>query len=80
VKDRAVFGHVDVFAREHRVTAFGHAGLLGEFDEESQSLVGDELLGVIKVEVLDFEMKPLSASGILVEKFPQMKRRYVGAV
>ena len=50
MEHRAVLGHVDVLAREHRVAPVGHTPLLGEGDEQAHRLVGDAVLGVVEEE------------------------------
>jgi len=51
VQHGTVLGEVDVLAREHRGDLLGQPGLLRERDERLDGRVGDEVLGVVEVQL-----------------------------
>ena len=79
VEHGALFGHVDLFAAEHRFDARAQAALLGKVQQQPQRFVGDAILGVIEVEAGGFGRESLAAPGIVGEKLPQvpMPHRFV---
>ncbi len=72
VQRRAVLGHVDVFAGEHRVDARPQTGTLGEREQEAHRLVGDELLGVVEEEIAGLGREPVGATGVAGEQLTQV--------
>ncbi len=71
VQDGAVLGGVDALAAVHRVAPSGHVGGLGQLPQQRQRLVGDELLGVVDVQVADAEGVPLTAVRVVGEELTQ---------
>ena len=55
VQHRAVLGDVDLLAAEHRVPQPGTPRRGGQLAQQPQRLVGDQVLGVVEVEVADLE-------------------------
>jgi hypothetical protein len=72
VQHGAVLGDVDVLAAEHGVAALGHAGLLGQRDEQPHRLVGDPVLGVVEVEPGRLRGQPLAAARVPGEQLAQV--------
>ena len=72
VQHGAVFGHVDVLAAEHGVPALGHAGLLGQRDQQPHGLVGDPVLGVVQVEPGRLRGQPLAPARVAGEQVAQV--------
>lgn len=48
VVDGTVLGEVDVLTREHVIPQLFDIGLLGQFDQQRQGLLGQEVLGEVK--------------------------------
>jgi len=67
VQHRTVLGGVDPLAGEHRLTAAGKVDLLGEPDECILDLVGQVVLGQIRIEIGSGEREPLGPVGIVGE-------------
>jgi hypothetical protein len=74
VQDGAVLRDVDVLAREHRVTAFGHARFLSQLYQEGQGLVRDEVLGEVEVPADRVDAEPGPSVRVDVENIAQMAR------
>ncbi len=72
VQHGAVLGHVDVLTAEHGVPARGHAGLLGQRDEQPHGLVGDPVLGVVQVEPGRLRGQPFAGARVAGEQVTQV--------
>ncbi|MDH6433436.1 hypothetical protein M2158_001913 [Streptomyces sp. SAI-144] len=72
VQHGPVLGRVDLLAAEHGVPQAEDVGRGGEFAQQPQCLVGDEVLGVVDVQVTDPQCVPGAASGIGGEQLPQL--------
>lgn len=73
VVDGTVFGEVDVLTLEHGITELLDIGFLGQLDQQSQSLLGEEVLGEVEEDlgvvdgVLEGAAELLEALGVLLE-------------
>ena len=74
VEHRSILGDVDVLAREHRVAALGDTRVRGESQQQRHRLVGDEVLGVVEVEIAGFGGEPVPSVVIGGEQVPQGRR------
>jgi hypothetical protein len=72
VQNGALFGDIDPFATEHRVTAGRHVACLGEREEQTQRLLGDAVLRVVKEDSGRLRRKALRPGGIACEQLAQM--------
>ena len=73
VQNRAVFGHVNVFAREHGIAAFGEVHLFSEFEQKLHGLFGDEVLREVYMQVCGIKTKFLGAGRILLKPGSQIR-------
>jgi hypothetical protein len=71
VQHRAVLGHVDALAGEHRLDARRQVGRPRDVEQRGEHLVGDQVLGVVEVEVADLERHPLPALRVGLERRPE---------
>ncbi len=69
---RAILGHVDPVATEHRIDALAQAALLRELDEEPDRLVGDAVLRVIEEQAGGSERQALASARVGREEIAQM--------
>src|SRR5271154_2590894 len=67
-----VLCEVDLIAPEHRVDALADTRLLGELEQELQSLGRDPVLRIIEMDSERIEAELLGASGIPGEELSQM--------
>ncbi len=72
VQHRTVLGDVDPLAAEHGVPQPEHVRRGGQLAQQPQRLVGDEVLGVVDVQITDLERVPGAAPGVGREQVPQM--------
>ena len=75
VQHGAVLGDVDVLPAEHRVPAFGQAGLFGQVDQQPYGLVGDPVLGVVEVDPGRLRGQPFPTAGVPGEEVAQVPPR-----
>ena len=73
VQNRAVLGHVNMFACEHSIAAFGEVHLFGEFEQKLHGLFGNEVLREVYVQVCGIKTKFLGARRILLEPGSQIR-------
>ena len=73
VQNRAVLGHVNMFACEHSIAAFGEVHLFGEFEQKLHGLFGDEVLREVYAQVCGIKTKFLGARRILLEPGSQIR-------
>ncbi|KRO61960.1 MAG: hypothetical protein ABR82_09050 [Verrucomicrobia subdivision 6 bacterium BACL9 MAG-120507-bin52] len=52
MKDRAIFGTVDLIATKHSISEFLHFGFLEKLAEEFESFWGDAVLRVVEKEIV----------------------------
>ena len=64
----AVFGVVDVLAREHSIDSCPHAGLLGEFVKQRERVFIEALTAEVEEQVSRFEPKAIGPIWIRVEQ------------
>src|SRR5262245_14843124 len=76
VQHRALLGDVDLIAPEHGLDALAHAGLLREPDQQAEGLLGNAVLGIIKVDAGSLCHQPLAALRLLREQLAQVQARY----
>ena len=74
VKDGAVLGDVDLVTTEHGVNLAAQTGGVGEIDEASDCLAGDQVLRIIQEKPSGFELELLSASRIGSEKLAEVRK------
>jgi hypothetical protein len=72
VQHRAVLSCVDLLAAEHRVPELGHPDGGCEFAQQFQGLVGDEVLGVVDVQITDLERVTAGALRVGGEQLTQV--------
>ena len=75
VQHGAIFGVVDLLAREHRVDPGLDAGVDSQLLQQRQGLIVDAVLRIVKLDAGRFGDIAFSARGILSEDFAQVKRR-----
>jgi hypothetical protein len=68
VKHGPVLSHINLLAPEHRVNAFLQAGLLRELDEESDRVICDPILRIVKEQAGGFNGHTSAALRILGEE------------
>src|SRR5215468_5439631 len=71
VQDGAVLARVDVVAGEHRGDTVGEAALGREREQQTDRLVGDEVLAVVHVEIGGLPGEAAAAVGVPVEQVTQ---------
>lgn len=64
VEHGAVLGGVDVHAGEHGVATLFHPARASKIGEELDRLIGDQVLGQVKVQVTGLERKLTNALGV----------------
>lgn len=75
VVDGAVLGEVDVLTLEHGIAQPFEVGLLGQFDQEREGLLREEVLGVVEEDlgvvdgVIEGTAELLESLGVLLEVF-----------
>ena len=80
VQHRAVLGDVDLVAAEHGVDTVLQPGLVGELEQQPQSLVGDPVLGIVEIDAGRLCCEPRSAFAVLGKQLPQMDILYFSIV
>src|SRR6266851_2363772 len=75
VQDGALLCDVDLLAAEHGVDSRSQTGLVGELKEEPKGLLGDAVLGVIKIQAHSLDRHALATLGIVRKKLPQVQLR-----
>ncbi len=75
VQNRALLGDVDLFTTEHLVDVRFEVSFIGEGEEQRQGLIGQALLGVIKVDALRVDRHRHSAIGIGGEEIAKVRLR-----
>ena len=80
VQHRPVLRHVDVVAAEHGRAPVGHAGLLGQRDEQFHGLVGNPVLRVVQVQPGRLDGQPLASARIPGEQVAQVQAGDLGVV
>ena len=80
VQHRALLGHVDPVATEHRFDSPAQPRLLGELQQQAQCLVGDAVLRVVEVDPRRIDRQPYAAIRILLEKVSQVEVPYFRAM
>jgi hypothetical protein len=73
VQDRAVLRDVDPLAPEHGIDATPQPRLAGELQQESQGLIGDQVLGVVEVDSCGLDRQPVAARAILGKELPEVQ-------
>ena len=68
MQDGALFGHVDLVATEHRVDARAQSDLVGQRQQQANSLVGHAMLGIVEVQAGGLDHEALAALGIFGEQ------------
>jgi hypothetical protein len=74
VQNGTVLGDVDLVATEHGVNFPAQTGSIGEIDEASDCLAGDEVFRIIQEKPGGFELELLSAFGISSEKLAEVRK------
>ena len=72
MQNRALFGDVDLVAREHGVDVLAQAGLLRQLKQQPHRLAGDAVLRVIEVETQRLQREVFATLGILGEELPKV--------
>ena len=73
VQHRALLGDVDLLAAEHRVAPLGHAGVVGQREQQPQGLVGHAVLRVVEEQAGALGGHPLAALARLGEQRAQVE-------
>ena len=76
VQHRALLGHVDLLATEHRVDSLAEPRLLGELQQQAQRLVGDAVLRVVEVDPRRIDRQPLAAIWIALKQVSKVDVPY----
>ena len=72
MQNGALFGDVDLVAREHGVDVLAQAGLLRKLKQQPHRLAGDAVLRVIEVETQGLQREAFATLGILGEELPKV--------
>ena len=75
VQHRAVLGHVDALAGEHRVAPPGDAGLGGQLHQEVERFPGDAILRVVEVDAGRLGRQAGASAGVGGEELTQVGAR-----
>ena len=75
MQHRPALGGVDLFAREHGIAVRGKPALLRQLQQQLHSLVGNAVLRVVEVNVLERSRQPRAPLGVLLEDFAQVLGR-----
>ena len=73
VKNRAVLGHVDLVAAEHRVDAIAQPRLFRQLPQKTQGFVRDPVLRVVEIQAGKFSRHALAALRVVCEKGSQVQ-------
>ena len=71
MQNRAILGHIDLIASEHRFDAGTQIRFFCQLDQKLQRFVSYEVLRIVEVESGGIEREPLSPLGILSEESPK---------
>ena len=72
MKHCALLGRVDLVAAEHGVDVLAQARFLGQLKQQSQSFVGDAVLGIVEIDSGGLDRQPLPTLAILGEELPEV--------
>ena len=73
VQDRAVLGHVDALATEHRLEALAQPACLCQREQQLHRLVGDAVLGVVEVDPVVLDRQPGAPLVVRGEQLAQVR-------
>ena len=76
VEHGAVLGDVDLVTTEHGVNLAAQTGGIGEIDQASDCLAGDQVFRIIQEKPSGFELELLSAGRIGSEKLAEMRKGF----
>ena len=76
VENGAILGDVDLVATEHGVNLPAQTGSIGEIDEASDRLAGDQVFRIIQEKPGGFKLELLGAFGIGSEKLAEVRKRF----
>ena len=73
MQHRAVLGHVDLLAAEHRVAAAGQVRLVGQLPQQSAAFLGNAILGIVQMQSDRVDRESFGAARIVGEQLPQVR-------
>ena len=76
VQHRALLGHVDLVATEHRFDSPAQSRLLGELQQQAQRLVGDAVLRVVEVDPRRIDRQALTAIWVALKQVSKVDVPY----
>ena len=72
MQNGALLGHVDLFARKHRVYVFPQTGLLRKLNQQPDRVGRDTVLRIVEVQTQSLHREAFTALRIVGEKLPEM--------